>query len=202
MKKTLVVSYAPRIGSYTKKLVDVFIELASSETEITFLDLVANPPDLLLADNLNLIWSKDPAQYTSEEKERLSNHFKLTQQVLDADNIVLASPMYNFSLPATVKAWVDAIVVNNKTFAFIEGEGFKGLCENKCALILMVSGGDYSEEGVNEYYSPTIKTNFDYIGIPSEQISASGITQYPEKIDTIISKAKTEIKKIVEKWYL
>ncbi|WP_323027971.1 NAD(P)H-dependent oxidoreductase [Gelidibacter japonicus] len=165
MKKTLIVSYAPRKGSYTKELVNEFIDLATDKTEITFLDLTTSPPDLLLTDNLNLIWYGGQPEYTEEEKERLSNHFQLTQQVLDADNIVLASPMYNFSLPATVKAWVDAIVVNNKTFAFIEGEGFKGLCENKNALVLLVSGGDYSEEGMNEYYSPTIKTNFDYIGI-------------------------------------
>ncbi len=201
MKKTLVVRYAPRKGSYTKELVDEFIKLADSKTEITFLDLAASPPDLLLDDNLNLIWYGGQPEYTVEEEERLSNHFQLTQQVLDADNIVLGSPMYNFSLPATVKAWIDAVVVNNKTFAVTADGSFKGLCEGKKALILAVAGGDYAEETAHEYFSPTIKRNFEYIGIPSEQISAFGVTQYPEKVDAIMSTAKTEISKVVKRWY-
>ncbi|TYA66010.1 FMN-dependent NADH-azoreductase [Seonamhaeicola marinus] len=201
MIKTLVVSYTPRTGSYTKQLVDEFIKRTSNKTEITFLDLVQSPPDLLLGDNLNLIWSGNPATYTQDEQKRLSNHFQLTQQVLDTDVIVLASPMYNFSLPATVKAWVDAIVVNNKTFAYVEGIGFKGLCEGKKAIILAVAGGGYKNEGINEYFSPTIKTNFAYIGIPSKQISAFGVTQYPEKVDVILTKAKEDISKIVDDYY-
>lgn len=201
MKKTLVVSYAPRKGSYTKQLVDEFIKRADGKTEITFLDLVASPPDLLLGDNLNLILYGGQSEYTTEEKERLSNHFQLIQQVLDADNIVLASPMYNFSLPATVKAWIDTIVVINKTFAVTEDGNYKGLCEGKKALVLAVAGGDYSEETIDEYFSPTIKRNFEFIGIPSQQISAFGVTQYQEKVDTIISNAKAEIEKVVEQWY-
>ncbi|WP_109852255.1 FMN-dependent NADH-azoreductase [Aquimarina sp. AU58] len=201
MKKTLVVSYAPRKGSYTKQLVDEFIKLADGKTEITFLDLVASPPDLLLDDNLNLILYGGQPEYTAEEKKRLSNHFQLIQHVLDADHIVLASPMYNFSLPATVKAWVDTVVVTDKTFEITEDGSFKGLCEGKKALILAVAGGDYSEETVQEYFSPTIKRNFEFIGIPSEQISAFGVAQYPEKVDTIISNAKTEISKVVGQWY-
>ncbi len=201
MKKTLVVSYAPRRGSYTKQLVDEFIKLADSKTEITFLDLVASPPDLLLDDNLNLILYGKQSEYTAEEEKRLSNHFQLTQQILDADNIVLASPMYNFSLPATVKAWVDTVVVINKTFAFAEDGSFKGLCEGKKALILAVAGGDYSAETAHEYFSPTIKRNFEFIGIPSQQISAFGVAQSPEKVDAIISNAKTEISKVIGQWY-
>ncbi len=200
MTKTLIVSYTPRIGSYTKQLVDEFIKLASNKTEITFLDLTTSPPDLLLPDNLNIIWSKDESKYTKKEKKRLSNHTQLTQQVLDADIIVLASPMYNFSLPATVKAWIDAIVVNNKTFAFVEGVGFKGLCTDKKAIILAVAGGDYSSNQ-EEYFSSTIKKNFEYIGIPSKQVSAFGVTQYPENREVIIANAKKEISDLIDSYY-
>ena len=201
MIKTLVVSYTPRIGSYTKKLVDNFLKQVENKTEITFLDLTMNPPDLLLTDNLNLIWSKEESTYTRSETERLSNHIKLTQQVLDADIIVLASPMYNFSLPATVKAWVDAIVINNKTFAYFEGIGFKGLCEDKKAIVLAVAGGDYSSPNEEEYFSSTIKKNFEYIGISTQQVSAFGVTQYPDKVEWIIQDAKDEIYALVEEHY-
>lgn len=200
MTKTLIVSYTPRIGSYTKQLVDEFIKLASNKTEITFLDLTISPPDLLLPDNLNIIWSKDESKYTKKEKERLSNHTQLTQQVLDADIIVLASPMYNFSLPATVKAWIDAIVVNNKTFTFVEDVEFKGLCTDKKAIILAVAGADYSSNQ-EEYFSSTIKKNFEYIGIPSKQVSAFGVTQYLENREVIIANAKKEISDLIDSHY-
>lgn len=201
MKNTLIVSYTPRHDSYTKVLVDEFLELVSQKTNITFLDLVATPPDLLLADNLNLILSGNPTEFTHEEKERLRQHDLFIDQVLAADYIVIASPMYNFSLPATVKAWVDSIVASDKTFTFSENDGFKGLCKNTEALVLMVSGNTYSDTDSKEYFSPLIKTNFEFIGIPSNQISASGVNQFPEQVSTIIAKAKNDIAAITQTWY-
>ena len=55
MTKTLVISYTPRKGSYTKILLDEFVKLAKGKTEITHLDLADTPPELLLKQNLNLI---------------------------------------------------------------------------------------------------------------------------------------------------
>lgn len=201
MKKTLVVSYTPRTGSHTKKLVDAFIEFATGKTEITFLDLVTSPPDLLLAENLNLILKGRYNEYTIEEKEKLSNHLKLITQVLDADYIVMASPMYNFSLPATVKAWVDAIVVYNQTFTYLEDGQQKGLCGDKKAMILAVSGGDYSTVNAKEYFTPTIKMNFDFMGIPFKQVSAFGVDQNRDKLTSILDNAKLEIKNLVDRWF-
>ena len=54
MTKTLIVSYTPRIGSYTKQLLDEFIRLSEGKTEVIRLNLVETPPDLLLADNISL----------------------------------------------------------------------------------------------------------------------------------------------------
>lgn len=201
MKNTLIVSYTPRQDSYTKVLVDEFLALANHKTNITFLDLVATPPDLLLADNLNLILSGNPSEFTPNERERLRQNDLFIDQVLAADYIVIASPMYNFSLPATVKAWVDSIVASDKTFTFSENNGFKGLCKNTEALVLMVSGNTYSDAASKEYFSPLIKTNFEFVGIPSKQISASGVNQFPEQVSAIISKAKNEIKTVIQAWY-
>jgi len=204
MKKTLIVNYTPRVGSNTKELVDYFIEQNKDKTEITFLDLVKNTPDLLLEDNLNLFLKRNYGGISLEDAETkiLSKNDKMLQQVLDADFIVLAYPLYNFSLPATVKAWVDAITQAGKTFNMTE-TGYVGLCEGKQALVLMTTGGNFGVEPAKSmnFATPLISTELGFIGIPSEHIFAFGLQQYPDRVDTIIETSKTEIKALGEKWY-
>jgi len=204
MIKTLVISYTPRNGSYTKVLFDEFVKLAHDKTEITHLDLVETPPDLLLAQNLNLImaWNQGKRDFSEAEKLVLANHQQLIEQVLAADNLVVAFPIYNFTLPATVKAWIDAIVVSDKTFSFSPESGFKGLCTDKKALSIIVGGFDYnSSSSIHEYASSTIKQNFDFMGITSEQVSAYGVDQNRAQLDAILGQAKLEIKHLVDRWF-
>ncbi|MBT32946.1 MAG: hypothetical protein CMO01_25085 [Thalassobius sp.] len=203
MTKTLVISYTPRNGSYTKILFDEFVRLAKGKTEIQYLDLVKTPPDLLLTQNLNLImeWNKGKRIFSETEQLLLANHHQLIDQVLDADNIVLAFPIYNFTLPATVKAWVDAIVVSDKTFTFNPNTGFEGLCSNKKALSIIVSGFEYNGGKVKEFATSTIKQNYDFMGITSEQITAFGVDQNRDNINSILENAKAEIGSLVNMWY-
>lgn len=204
MAKTLAINYTPRYGSYTKVLFDEFVRLAKGRTEIIHLDLVETPPDLLITQNLNLImeWNMGKRDFSESEYSILSNHHKLIEKVLEADNIVLAFPIYNFTMPATVKAWIDAIVVSDKTFSFSPETGFSGLCNNKKALSIIVSGFDYNKSGnIKEYASSTIKQNYDFMGIASEQISAFGVDQNRDQLNSILENAKFEIKTLIERWF-
>lgn len=204
MTQTLVISYTPRNGSYTKILFDEFVKLAKGKTRIKYLDLVETPPDLLLTKNLNLImeWNMGKRNFSETELSILSNHHKFIEDVLDADNVVLAFPIYNFTMPATVKAWIDAIVVSDKTFSFSPETGFKGLCNDKKALTIMVSGFDYNNsDSIKEYASSTIKQNYDFIGMSSEHILAFGVDQNREQLDSILEDAKFEIKTLIDKWF-
>ena len=204
MTKTLVINYTPRKGSYTKILFDEFVKLAKEKTEIKHLNLVETPPELLLEKNLNLImeWNMGKREFTEAELSTLSNHHKLIEEVIEADNIVLAFPIYNFTMPATVKAWIDAIVVNDKTFSFSPETGFRGLCNNKKALSIVVSGFDYNNsDNIKEFASSTLKQNFDFIGISSEQISAFGVDQNRHQLDLILENAKFQIKTLIDRWF-
>lgn len=204
MKKTLIVNYTPRIDSNTKKLVDYFIGQNKNKTEITFLDLAKNTPDLLLEENLNLTLKRLYSGVSLDEAETklLSKNDEILQQVLETDYIVLAYPMYNFSLPATVKAWIDAIIQGGVTFKMTE-TGYVGLCEGKQALVLMTTGSDFSTEPAKSrnFATPLIDAQLDFIGIPTEHISAFGLQQYADKVDAIIETSKTEIKALGKKWY-
>ncbi len=145
-------------------------------------------------------WNSGQREFTEDELVRLRNRDEMLVQLLNADTIVVASPIYNFSFPATIKAWIDTIVVSSKTFSFIPGEGFKGLCVDKKALLLLVGGLDYTS-GVKEFASPLFNANFRFMGMEPEQISVFGVDQNRDKIDSIINQAKDEIGELVQKWY-
>lgn len=204
MTKTLVVSYTPRNGSYTRVLLNEFLEVVKGKTEIEELDLVETPPELLLEKNLNLImeWNGGKRNFTDEETKIMKNHRSILSQLLAADKIVLAFPIYNFSLPAAVKAWVDAVVVSDETFTFNPETGFNGNCQDKRALIMMVSGFDYNESStMQEYASSTIEQNMAFMGIESRFVKAFGVDQNREKLDSILQKGKEELRNVVRDWY-
>ena len=204
MKNTLIVNYTPRIGSNTKTLVDHFTALNKDKTTITVLDLAKTTPDLLLEENLNLYVKRNfgGVDLSADEQKRMSHNDKMVQQILDADFIVLASPLYNFSIPATVKAWFDTVINAGKTFTQT-AMGPKGLCENKQAAVLMTSGGDFANEPLKSvnFATPLINTCFGFMGIPSENITAFGLQQYQDKAEEILEKAKQEIEVLSNKWY-
>lgn len=204
MKKTLIVSYTPREGSNTKRMVDCFIDHNKSKTEITFLELSNTPPDLLLKENLNLYVNRNfgGVVLTDAEEKVLSKNDKMMQQLLDADFVVLACPMYNFSVPATVKAWLDAVIQAGKTFTYTD-TGIKGLCENKKALVLMTSGSDFSKAPYNamNYATPLLLTSFGFMGIEAEAINAFGQVEYADKAEELFTTAKAEIEQLSNKWY-
>jgi len=204
MKKTLVISYTPRDNSNTKKMLDFFIEHNQDKTEIIIVDLAEDAPDLLLKENLNLYVNRNfgGIALTEEQQQVLVKNDKLMQQLLEADYVVLASPMYNFSIPATVKAWFDAVIQAGKTFAYTE-TGIKGLCENTKALILMTSGSDFGIQPYKDvnFATPFLITAFGFMGISAEAINKFGMAQYADKAEQMIRDAQEEIKNISNKWY-
>ena len=197
MSKTLLVSYTPRFESNTKKLVDTYLQTASDKTEVIHIDLVKNPAPLLLEDNLNALLKRNymGLELTETENYAVKSTDQLVQQFKEADRIVIAFPMYNFSLPAALKAWVDAIIQNGKTFKITDDGAYEGLCQDKQALILMTTGADYKQESIKSmnYATPLIQTCMGFMGVESHAISAFGLNQYIDRTDDIVSEARLEI---------
>ena len=82
------------------------------------------------------------------------------------DNLIIAFPMYNFSLPAAVKSWVDAVIQKGKTFTLTD-KGFQGLCVEKKAIVIITTG---YEVGEADFATPLIKTALGLMGIEPEVI--------------------------------
>ncbi|MBX9725352.1 MAG: FMN-dependent NADH-azoreductase [Candidatus Obscuribacterales bacterium] len=91
-----------------------------------------------------------PDKHTAQQKEILSISDSLVDELLAADTYVFGAPMYNFTVPAVMKAYIDLVVRAGKTFVF-EGHMPKGLLQNKKAVIISSSGGDYSAPPMKSY---------------------------------------------------
>ena len=104
---------------------------------------------------------------TQEQEERLSLSDELIKEVIWADIIVIASPIYNFSIPSALKVWVDHICRAGLTFNYSE-TGPVGLLKDKRAILTMTSGGVPVDSAV-DFATPYLRQVLNFIGIQDIQ---------------------------------
>lgn len=119
------------------------------------------------------------------------NDQEVLDEFLGADTIVIGAPMYNFTLPTQLKAWIDRIAVAGKTFRYTEN-GPEGLVKGKRVIIALARGGIYSEGSparVLEHLETYLRGVFNFIGIEPEFVAADGLNISPEQREASISLA-------------
>lgn len=105
----------------------------------------------------------DKGARSEAENARLALSDRLVDELRAADTIVISAPMYNFGIPAALKAYIDLIARPKETFAYTE-DGPKGLITGKRAYIVVTSGG--TPVGSDwDYASPYLKHFLGFIGI-------------------------------------
>lgn len=194
--KTLIIKYLPRgERSKTKQVLDAFLKNTSGEFEE--IDLSHFVPDLLLPENLAAYYKRNYGgeELSETEKNSLAKMDQMTEQFLTADKIVLAYPMYNFSLPAVVKAYFDSVLQKNKTWDINNGT-YVGLMPNKKALIITSAGGKYSEG--QEFSLPLSKALFNFVGIQAQTITAYGMA-YPDA-EELLNEAVSQAEIAAKNW--
>ena len=114
------------------------------------------------------------------------------EEFLASDIIVLGAPMYNFTIPSQLKAWIDRILVAGKTFKY-DAQGVEGLAGNKRVIVAISRGGFYgpgTPTAVGEHLETYLRWVFGFIGIKSpEFISADGIQIGPEHREKAVANA-------------
>ena len=202
MKKTLVVSYTPREGSNTKKLLDHFLAQISDKTEITTVDLAENPVPMFTKEPLNAYVKRNfgGTELGEAEKKSLEKIDELCDQVMKADYIVLAYPIYNFSFPGPVKCWFDAVVQSGKTFRYTE-KGFEGLLHGKRAVVITTSGGEYTSNSAWDFSTPLAHGEFSFMGVESKIITAGGMSMNNERSAESMNHAMSLLNGVAEEWY-
>jgi FMN-dependent NADH-azoreductase len=104
-------------------------------------------------------------------------------EFLAADTVVIGAPMYNFTLPSQLKAWIDRIVVAGKTFRYSAAGVPEGLAGNKRVIIAISRGGLYgagAPAAAMEHAESYLRVIFGFIGVTPEFVIAEGLLLGPE----------------------
>ena len=120
---------------------------------------------------------------------------QMLEEFLDADVIVIGSPMYNFGIPSQLKAWIDRIAVAGKTFRYTEN-GPEGLAGGKQVIIASSRGGHYSggPAAATDFQESYLRAVFGFLGITElEFVRAEGLNISDEHKATAMASAKASI---------
>ena len=129
-----------REGSVSRDLTDTLIaQISDADTRVITRDLLDNPPGFVNETWIGANFT-DPAERTDDQKAALAASDALIAEVRAADTLVIGVPLYNFSVPGALKAWIDMIARARETFRYTEN-GPVGLLEGKKAYLVVTSGG-------------------------------------------------------------
>ncbi|BAZ15759.1 NAD(P)H dehydrogenase (quinone) [Calothrix sp. NIES-4071] len=166
MKHILHIDTSPRSArSISRSLTEEFIRIwkqVHPGDAITYRDLghYIVPP-------IDEAWIAAAFSRTETLPQELEAALKISDELIDeflaADLYILGVPMYNYSIPANFKAYIDQIVRVRRTF-IIGQDGYEGLVKGKKMLIVTTRGGKYSN-GTLDFQEPYLKAIFELIGI-------------------------------------
>lgn len=198
MSRVLVIeSSARQQGSVSRELTQQFIanwQAAHPADQVQVRDLAAEPVPHLDATLLGG-WMTPNEQQNDAEKAALARSNQLTDELLAADVLVLAAPMYNFAIPSTLKAWLDHVLRAGVTFKYTE-TGPQGLLTGKRAFVLTARGGIYAGSAL-DHQEPYLRQVLAFIGIHDVQfIHAEGLNLGAEFSEKGLAQAKAKLAEV------
>jgi FMN-dependent NADH-azoreductase len=160
--------------------------------EVVRRDIVADPLPHLELSNLPsrhpLAAQLDPAAREASAAIRAESD-QVLQEFLDADVVVIGAPMYNFTVPSQLKAWIDRILVAGVTFSY----GPDGLAGGKRVILVPARGGFYgqgSPAAAFEHLETYLRTVFGFIGVSDlETVIVEGLAAGPEARASALERA-------------
>lgn len=195
MSRVLIIeSSARQQDSVSRQLTRDFVnqwQAANPGDSVTLRDLAVNPVPHLDA-NLLGGWMKPEAQRSADELQALARSNELTDEVLAADVLVLAAPMYNFAIPSTLKAWLDHVLRAGITFKYTE-TGPQGLLTGKRAYVLTARGGIHAG-AASDHQEPYLRQVLAFIGIHDVTfIHAEGLNMGGDFHEKGLNQAKAQL---------
>lgn len=108
---------------------------------------------------------------TDAQKDTLALSDRLVEELEAADTVVIGTPMYNFGIPASLKAWVDLIARAGRTFQYTEN-GPRGLLSGKRAIVAIATGGAPVGSEI-DFASTYLRQVLNFVGISDIEIIAA-----------------------------
>lgn len=170
------------------------IKAGEPAAAVTYRDLVATPLAHLSGSHL-MAANARPEDVDAQIAADVAEGQVVLEEFLAADTIVLGAPMYNFSLPSQLKAWIDRIAVSGKTFRYT-ADGPEGLAQGKKVVVISTRGGHYSAgpAAVMDHQESYLKAVLGFVGITDiEIVRAEGLNLSADRKIEAISEAERVI---------
>jgi len=130
---------------------------------------------------------------TREEALAAPANAAVLEEFLAADAVVIGAPLYNFSIPSQLKAWIDRIAVAGKTFRYT-ASGPQGLAAGKEVIVAVSRGGVYAPGGPGEFGESYLKFLFAFLGVEDVTfVRAEGLAMSPQQREAALSAARAAI---------
>ncbi len=202
-KNVLIIKSSPALGaSVSNEIADYLVEQLQNKDKpykITIRDLAKNPAPIYDNETLQAFYSPQE-QLTDQQKLVAAPSLEYIQELKDADIIVFASPMHNFSVTTLLKSYIDQICRMGLTFQYGEA-GPEGFIKDKQAVIISSAGGDFqqSAEKHKDFQTPYLTHVLNFIGIEDiEVIPVQGLGYGEEAAQQAKTKAKQDLKIMAE----
>jgi FMN-dependent NADH-azoreductase len=155
-------------------------------------DLGAEAPQHL-SPSYFAIGATPEAERSESQASELKFSDALIEEFLAADAVIIGAPLYNFTIPSGLKAWIDRVVVAGKTFKY-SPEGPVGLAGDKKVVIVATSGGKYVDTPVDAAHVGHLKQVLGFIGLKDVTVvRAAGLNMGPESREAALAAAEAEI---------
>ncbi len=170
---------ARRDSSHSRALGDAFESAwrqRHADRSVVRRDLAAHP--LGHISEVTIAGFYTPKEALDDElREATALSDTLIGEVVGADTILIATPMYNFSIPSALKAWIDQIVRINKTFSY-DGKGFTGLVKAKRVVVVSAFGAaGYGDALASaDFVTPYLKFLFNFLGVADVSVITAEAT--------------------------
>ncbi|MEF1282214.1 FMN-dependent NADH-azoreductase [Vibrio fortis] len=183
------------LGDYSQstKLVEEFIKNVDQD-KLTVRDLAADPLPVLDFSVATALRATEDLSQDQQAIVDLSD--TLIEEIKAADTLVIAAPMYNFTIPTQLKNWIDLIARAGVTFTYTEN-GVKGLIEGKKAIVVTTRGGIH-KDAATDSVTPYLRTVLGFVGITDvEFVYAEALNMGEDAAAKGISEAQSKLAELV-----
>jgi FMN-dependent NADH-azoreductase len=165
-------------------------------TTVDYLDLATSAPSHLSTESMGFRMAPGAGEPTQGQIRENAISETLVTQLLAADVIVVGAPLYNFSIPSQLKAWIDRVAQPGRTFKYTE-KGPQGLAGGKTVIVASTRGGMYSTSEAGramEHQESYLQTVFGFLGITDVRfVRAEGLGMGDAAKAKALANAEVEI---------
>ncbi|CAM3942475.1 NAD(P)H-dependent oxidoreductase [Rahnella bruchi] len=176
------------------------------ELEIDYLDVTEDVQPHISAEFVQATYTPE-AQRTDRMREVLAESDALCQRVMEADALVCAMPMYNWTIPSTFKTFIDNIIRTNVTYDLHDDGSITGNLGDKKVLFVTTRGADLGEGSPfanMDAMTPVLKNAFGFIGVENPWFVDAQPLQFSDEAarEAGLKKAREELDTVSEEWAL